>query len=64
MREQDAATPCSVGREYLLFLAGLGLRQSAASYALGDFTVTIINENFGCLGRYGLAGLLGVSCCH
>ena len=49
MKEQDAATPCSVGREYLLFLAGLGLGQSAASYTLGSFAVAIIAEDFRCL---------------
>ena len=35
VKEQDAATSCSVGREYLLVLAGLGLGQSTASDALG-----------------------------
>lgn len=64
VKEQDAVTSCSVGREYLLVLAGLSLGQSAASYALGGLAVAAITKDLGSLGGYSFAGLLRVFCCH
>lgn len=64
MKEQDAATSCPVRIAYSLFLAGFRLGQSAASDALGSLAVTAIREDFGCFGRYRLAGLLRVLSCH